>query len=147
MATACQARQVRRIIPTWQRLNERSTYGDMASVHGAAVQELAAGRLANAWGLYHEILGHSLRLKWLAMPGHEASTITGREALLYKLRCSGSADRWTFDLLSAALRPAKRVSKQSAELLAGIVATFSFDAEPKVALFDYLALPVEGGGV
>lgn len=122
------ARSMTRVFTTAERLRVRKIYGDLISVHNAAIEELDAGNVRNAWALLSEALGMALRNAWLAMPGHSASTITERAVLLEKLRGCTRLDQWTYAVIKVALaKQPRKYSLQQCDLLAAIVRLFIFD--------------------
>ena len=129
------ARSMTRIFTTADRLNVRATYGDLISVHNAAVDELDAGQVKNAWALLNEALGMALRQAWIDLSGKENTGITDRKRLLEKLRSSTVIDNWTYAVVETALRahPRSRYSLRQCDLLAAIVRVFVFD-EPAKAI-------------
>jgi hypothetical protein len=121
------ARAASRIVPHSKRIEQRKRIGNVSSVHQAALAELDAGNLKNAWALLQEAIGHALREAWLKMPGHSGSTITDKQALLEKLRASLHLDPWTYRVVKTAIEHPHGYDYRRVDMLAGIVRAFVFD--------------------
>jgi hypothetical protein len=118
----------RRVVPTARRIDQRLRYGDVTSMRQAAQRELAAGNPDNAFACLQGALAHVLRLKWLAMPGHENSSITNAEALVLKLRCATKIDAWTHDVLMRTFRGGSRsLNPQSVHVLDFLIEALALD--------------------
>lgn len=129
-----QSRSNTRIISTADRLIQRVPYGNLTSVHEAALLELAAGNLKNAWALLQEALGEWLQATWREVSGRPNAGVTDRKALILKLYNRKSLDRWSFDLLNHAITHPHGYDLRRVDMLAGIVRVFVFDKPPAAVL-------------
>lgn len=139
MATS-QSRASSRIISTADRLIQRVPYGNLTSVHEAALLELAAGNLKNAWALLQEALGEWLQATWREVSGKPNAGVTDRKALILKLYNRKFLDRWSFDLLNHAISHPHGYDLRRVDMLAGIVRVFVFD-KPPAAVAEKKAVP------
>jgi len=121
------ARASQRIIPRVNRIDQRSTPGSLTSVHEAALLELAAGNLKNAWALLQEALGVALLHSWREVSGKPNSQVENREHLLLKLYSRKAIDKWTMTLLRDVMKHPHGYDLRRVDLLAGIVRSFVFD--------------------
>ena len=125
------------IIPQAARLEERQPNGNLTSVHEAALLELEAGNLKNAWALFQEALGGWLLSTWREVSGKPTASITDRAWLIEHLRMIKAVDKWTYTLLKHAIAHPGGYDFRRVDLLAGMVRVFAFDKPaqpiPKVA--------------
>lgn len=115
------------IIPKSDRLEQRQPNGNLTSVHEAALLELAAGNLTNAWALLQEALGAWLLSTWREHSGKPNSKFEPL-ILIGKLRSGNRVDSWSFELLKHAIKKPGRIDRRSVDTLAAIVRVFAFDA-------------------
>lgn len=118
-------------IPPYRRLELRETYGDIQSDYEAGIAELEAGFVQNAYALFYNVLGNTIRLRWQEFSGKFTSPLIDPHTLLNKLRSAVLIDKWTMDLLSAGMKWPGEIEFRHADFLLGLCNTFVFDRPAK----------------
>lgn len=112
--------------PQSRRLAEQMPPVDLSAMFERAIDEQAAGNLADARAVLNKLLARWLRQKWIEVSGKVNSRTTDPEALADKLRSGLEFDRWTHGLIKTVLSAPHSNDWLHVDLLFGVVSAICF---------------------